>query len=81
VLWLGAPPRKISVDLKEVVFHPAGDIDLACLPANWAASDELFTLFLEETHLCSFEEPELLPGLEIWFVGYPIGLLDTAYNL
>ncbi|MBU0692256.1 serine protease [bacterium] len=80
-LWFGAPPLVRRVNLSEVEFHSNEEIDIACLPAGWTATEDVFSVFLNESHLCTFEEDELQPGLEIWFVGYPAGLSDTTYNL
>ncbi len=61
--------------------HP--NVDLACLNISSAryANPAVFFKHLYEQHFASLEEPKLLPGLPVWFVGYPEDRFDTIHNL
>jgi hypothetical protein len=66
-----------------LIAHPDPEIDLACFLATDIANPphEVYWKSLRAESLANFEEPDLLPGAEVWFVGYPENRFDTAHNL
>lgn len=63
--------------------HPDASIDLACVDVSKIKSNNFNTSFtnLHSGMLADFKEPELLPGMEIWFIGYPDNKFDIKNNL
>ena len=62
--------------------HPSSDIDLACINISVIANpdNEIYYKTLS-ADLLSYNDEELHPGSEVWFVGYPENRFDTAHNL
>lgn len=63
--------------------HPDPAVDLACINIS-KIGDEGLNIFyktLDDTVLADFEHQDLLPGGDVWFVGYPENRFDTANNL
>lgn len=63
--------------------HPNPDVDVAAINMSFAleAREDVFARWLQPKQFLNFEHPALLPGLEVLFVGYPIGLYDQRNNL
>jgi len=63
--------------------HPDKDIDLACINISGIMSrgHEVFYRCLNEDLLSDCSNPQLFPGKEIWFVGYPDNRFDSVHNL
>jgi hypothetical protein len=64
--------------------HPRPDVDLACVNISSliAPRDKgVFFKSLNDGLLADFADPHLLPGKEVWFVGYPDARFDTKHNL
>jgi hypothetical protein len=63
--------------------HPDPDVDVAAINISFAldAREDVFARWLQPEQFLNFEHPALLPGLEVFFVGYPIGLYDKKNNL
>lgn len=63
--------------------HPDSSIDLACINISSISRQELNVYYktLNPEMLCEFNEEELLPGKDVWFIGYPENRFDTAHNL
>lgn len=63
--------------------HPDGNVDLACINASGITKPEhnIYYRNLYPEMVASFEEETLVPGLDIWFVGYPENRFDVANNL
>lgn len=65
------------------VEHPDQSIDLACVVAN-AIEDpkfDVFALTIPRVMLATYQEQDLSPGQDVWFVGYPADRYDIANNL
>lgn len=63
--------------------HPDPAVDLACINIS-KIGDEGLNIFyktLDDGILADFGHQDLLPGADIWFVGYPENRFDTANNL
>jgi hypothetical protein len=81
---LGETRQLDQTGFSEVYFpHPDPEVDLACLNATEVALPENLVYYkaLKLDQFATFEEPELLPGASVWFVGYPENRFDTANNL
>jgi hypothetical protein len=63
--------------------HSDPDVDLACLNISIISQpdQEIFYKNLYPDMLSDFQEPDFLPGKEVWFVGYPENRYDIAHNL
>ncbi|MBZ0335006.1 serine protease [Marinobacter sp. AL4B] len=63
--------------------HPNPSVDLACLNVSVITQEdqEIFHKNLYPEMLSTFQEPDLLPGKDVWFVGYPENRYDVAHNL
>jgi hypothetical protein len=63
--------------------HPDPSVDLACLNVSVIAFPEnnVFFRALQTGQIATFAEDDLLPGEEVWFVGYPDDRFDVAHNL
>jgi hypothetical protein len=63
--------------------HPNPAIDLACLNISFMANPQhhVFWKGLPPEMFSDFSEKELLPGKQVWFVGYPANRFDVAHNL
>ncbi len=63
--------------------HPDSDIDLACINISPIGHNDppIFHKHISETLLPDFDHEDLLPGNEVWFVGYPANRFDTKHNL
>jgi len=63
--------------------HPDSEVDLACVNVSQIAESEppVYLKSVDETLATGFEESDLLPGSDVWFVGYPEGRFDTRHNL
>lgn len=63
------------------VGHPDKSIDLACINVSDATHKNVFFKNLYPEMICSFDEDDLLPGNEVWFIGYPENRFDISHNL
>lgn len=63
--------------------HSDPDVDLACLNVSIIShpGQNIFYKSLNPEMLSNFQEPDFLPGKEVWFVGYPENRYDMAHNL
>jgi len=63
--------------------HPDFDVDLACINISVIARPErnIFYKHLYPEMLSDFSEDNLLPGADVWFIGYPENRFDTTHNL
>lgn len=64
--------------------HPNPDIDLACINISFMYNNPSFKIFsksIEQSMLANYEEKELLPGKDVWFIGYPENRYDSVHNL
>ena len=62
--------------------HPSSDIDLACVNISLIANPDNGIYYKTlSADLLSYNDEDLHPGREVWFVGYPEDRFDTAHNL
>lgn len=63
--------------------HPNPDIDLACINASNITREEHNVYFRNVTPnmVSDFNEEQLNPGVNVWFVGYPANRFDISNNL
>ena len=63
--------------------HPDPNVDLACLNISIITQPEhqIFYKNLREDMLPSFSEDRLVPGMDVYFVGYPENRFDVKHNL
>jgi hypothetical protein len=63
--------------------HPDPSVDLACMNMSTLGDPNsgLFIRTLGNDMIASFNEDDLIPGSEAWFVGYPDGRFDAKNNL
>lgn len=63
--------------------HPDSDVDLACINISVITRPE-FNIFYKSVYFgmfSDFSEDDLLPGADVWFIGYPENRFDTMHNL
>ena len=63
--------------------HPDPNVDLACINISIITRPEhnIFHKNLFPEMLSDFSEDDLLPGADVWFIGYPENRFDTTHNL
>jgi hypothetical protein len=63
--------------------HPNEDVDLACINISKIAENQppIFYKTLSADLMPDFGHDKLLPGNDVWFVGYPANRFDTKNNL
>ena len=62
--------------------HPDDSVDLACLNVSVIGNGPpIFYKSVSADIIADFDEDTLLPGNEVWFVGYPENRFDTRHNL
>jgi hypothetical protein len=63
--------------------HPNPEIDLACINASIITHEEHNVYYKNITPkmISDFKEENFIPGLDIWFVGYPANRFDVSNNL
>lgn len=63
--------------------HPDPAVDLACINISRIGDNDLKIYYktLDDGLMADFEHEDLLPGGDVWFVGYPENRFDTANNL
>jgi hypothetical protein len=63
--------------------HPDPSVDLACINISKIGDAEppIYYRQLDDEMLPSFDHEKLLPGSDVWFVGYPENRFDTVHNL
>jgi V8-like Glu-specific endopeptidase len=63
--------------------HPDSNIDLACINASVITQTEhnIFYKNLTIDLLSDFKESSFVPGIDVWFVGYPDNRFDSVNNL
>jgi len=63
--------------------HPDPAVDLACINVSKIGdpSTSIFFKNLDDSLLADFGHEHLLPGNDVWFVGYPENRFDTKNNL
>ncbi len=66
---------------EQIYRHPDDNVDLAALNISSLFLKNLYVRAINQTMLSDFSNERLLPGEEIWFVGYPEGLFDKKHNL
>lgn len=72
-----------SGDFKDNYYpHPDPEVDLACVNiSSVLINHPVYFKALILDNFATFEEEELVPGKEVWFVGYPNGFYDCRNNL
>ncbi|MCX5809825.1 MAG: serine protease [Proteobacteria bacterium] len=89
VAQTGKPDLGQTVTLRDNSFqsvyttHPDSIVDLACINVSKIGNEELSIFFktLDDNLLADFNHEQLLPGNEVWFIGYPENRFDTKHNL
>lgn len=63
--------------------HPDSNVDLACINISIISLPihNIFYKTLTPENMSHFAEEDLLPGSDVWFVGYPENRFDTTNNL
>ncbi len=63
--------------------HPDPAVDLACINISKIGHNDppIFYKNLTDELMPDFEHERLLPGNDVWFVGYPANRFDTSNNL
>ena len=61
--------------------HPDPNIDLACFNLSVVGQLGLYFKTINMPMFANFQEEDLLPGSDIWFVGYPENRYDVKNNL
>ncbi|WP_299431625.1 serine protease [uncultured Aquimarina sp.] len=63
--------------------HPNPEIDLACINASVITHEEnnVYFTYLQPKMISDFTEDNFIPGLDVWFVGYPANRFDVSNNL
>ncbi|MBS4059208.1 MAG: trypsin-like peptidase domain-containing protein [Bacteroidetes bacterium] len=63
--------------------HPDQNVDLACINASNISQPEynIYHRALTPDLISEFDEDLLIPGLDVWFIGYPENRFDTVNNL
>jgi hypothetical protein len=63
--------------------HPDSNVDLACVNISNVTHPEhkVFYKSLTQEMLPSFSEERLVPGVDVYFVGYPENRFDVKHNL
>jgi hypothetical protein len=62
--------------------HPNEGVDLACINVSSVIDNNpVFFKNLDEQFMPDFDHERLLPGNDVWFVGYPANRFDTSNNL
>lgn len=63
--------------------HPDPSVDLACLNVSSIGNPELGVFYknIDDSLTPDFGHEQLLPGNDVWFVGYPENRFDTRNNL
>lgn len=63
--------------------HPDPNIDLACINASAISKPNLNIYYkaLNSELVSDFTDENLVPGLDVWFVGYPENRFDVTNNL
>jgi hypothetical protein len=65
------------------IAHPDPEVDLACINISAIGRPEL-NIFFKTVYpemLSDFSEKDLLPGADVWFIGYPENRFDITHNL
>ena len=69
-------------DFAELYYeHPDKDVDLACVNISSIDSNNAFYKNINIEMFSTCDEKELLPGNEVWFIGYPENRYDVIHNL
>ncbi len=63
--------------------HPNPKVDLACINVSVLLDPAhgVFTRTIPPELISDFSEPDFLPGVAVWFVGYPENRFDSQHNL
>lgn len=61
--------------------HPNPDIDLACINGSMISNTDAYFRFILPEMISDFSEEALVPGRDVWFVGYPENRYDVINNL
>jgi hypothetical protein len=63
--------------------HPDPDVDLACINISIITYPQhnIFYKSLNTKMFSDFSEDNLLPGADVWFIGYPENRFDIKHNL
>jgi hypothetical protein len=63
--------------------HPDPSVDLACINASAITHPEhnIFYKNLKTDLVANFNEDGFLPGIDVWFIGYPENRFDVTNNL
>lgn len=68
---------------QEFIEHPDPNVDLACVNISEVASAkyQIFMRPVGDDMASKFDEEELVPGGDVWFIGYPDNRFDFINNL
>lgn len=63
--------------------HPDPSVDVACLNVSKIGDPQLsiFCKHISDDLMPDFDHEQLLPGNDVWFIGYPENRFDTRNNL
>ncbi len=62
--------------------HPNANVDLACLNISPVINtNQIYYKNIHDKFLGNFDESEILPGSDIFFIGYPENRFDVIHNL
>lgn len=63
--------------------HPNAKVDIACTNVSFINDPKhgIYWKALPIEMCATFTEPQLKPGKDVWFIGYPENRFDTAHNL
>ncbi len=64
-----------------LIGHPDPNIDLTCLNISGINGRSIFYKAIPEDMVSTFDEEDLVPGGEVWFIGYPDNRFDSINNL
>lgn len=80
----GNTRRVLQEDFSHVYTeHPNSNIDLACINVSILShvNPKIFHRAIAENLISDFQEELLVPGIDVWFIGYPQNRFDTVNNL
>ncbi len=63
--------------------HPDPNVDLACINISKIGNNipPIYYKNISDEQLPDFDHEQLLPGNDVWFIGYPANRFDTLHNL
>jgi hypothetical protein len=57
--------------------HPDSNIDLACINASVISNTDAYYRYLLPEMIADFTEESLVPGLDVWFIGYRFDVVNN----